>query len=176
MASTGNPPSNKLARKCAILDETTCDGRPVIHTLLATCAKAPDGPAIALIALDRPVSDHSCWSTTRDLDLNLAAIQNRFHALDSIGLSIGPKFWTMDPMDDPQMVLEKMVDFVTSFKRTITDSKGPLLVIIDGISTLCTLGWPLGKVISLIKTIEQQCDRLCVRANRQVTEGQRLAL
>jgi hypothetical protein len=146
----------KLPKRVCILDETGCEGRPFIHTILAEACKKQNGPDVLLVAFDRPFTEYVSVGRRLGHDLNLATIQKKFSAVCLMGL------------DD--LTMDSIVKLVTNAK-----SNKPTFIIVDGISVLPALGWSLFRTLELIRRLEALTDSICIRANRGMTDGIRIS-
>lgn len=161
------------SKRICIVDEICCEGRPLVHSLLATCAKMADGPTIALLSFDRPSSEYIRVGRRLGHDLDLTAIKNRFSVLDGFTFALRPQYRGIDLDKDVVKVQEEVLDFLNSTRKA--GGERPVFIFLEGLSTICSLGWPLGTTIKLIESIEKCSDQLCIRINREVSNGKELS-
>lgn len=131
-----------------IIDETLALATPLLYLLLHRILKETLDK-VFLLAFDQPLSQIIKTLRKLGIDLNLMAIKNRFWAIDALGPPIpGAKFECINLTEDD---VEKAV---YEFLQRIPNKDEKFTIIIDGISTLMSLGWTVIKLCRFIKLLE----------------------
>lgn len=162
----------KIPKRICILDETLCDGFPLVNYLISGILKGSEGPAaLLLISMRWPVVSFVSAGRRLGHDLNLAAMQGRFLALDAASASSSnPKFRTLNigntALDDATVAVKTAIDELRQ-----RNPEKPLFVLVDGISRLCSMDWSLSSVFRLVQSLEGLADRVLVVGTRDGTSS-----
>lgn len=149
-----------------ILDEASCDGFPLANALISGMLRAREGPALVLISMRWPVASFVTVGRRLGHDLNLATMQGRFSALDGASsTSSNPKFKTMNLDDVSPETIGEIARRAVDEHRQQSPAR-PVVILVEGISQLSKVGWPLVAVFRLVQFLELLSVPLIISSTR----------
>ncbi len=159
----------------SIIDSVSCDASSMVHTMIA-CAFLRDPTSVVyLVSLARPVAEFVAIARRMGYDLAGKGVQKKFYATDCYGQPAaagGGRHHAVDLLAAaPAAAIEEIRRFAEECRARSCAATGSLTIIVDGLSTLLSLGWSLGDCCRLIQALEGVTEHITMRTCKSVGGG-----